>query len=63
MFNQRPTLDAAIKFMTLPNERMTLHLEIDKATFWKLTKLAADDQLHVEDWLEKYLETFAEQLN
>jgi hypothetical protein len=41
--------------MELPNEKMSLRLEIDKDTFWKLTKIAADDQQHVEEWLEGYL--------
>jgi hypothetical protein len=41
--------------MTLSNNKMSLHLEIDKDTFWKLTKIAADDQQHVEEWLENYL--------
>jgi hypothetical protein len=34
---------------------MSLRLEIDKSTYWKLTKIAADDQQHVEEWLEAYL--------
>lgn len=42
--------------MTLSNNKMSLHLEVDKDTFWKITKTAADDQLHIEEWLEKYLE-------
>jgi hypothetical protein len=55
MFNQQPSLQSTLKFMTLPNGKMTLHLEVDKDTFWKLTKIAADDQQHVEEWLEAYL--------
>jgi hypothetical protein len=34
---------------------MSLHLEVDKDTFWKLTKISADDQLCVEEWLEACL--------
>jgi uncharacterized protein YidB (DUF937 family) len=34
---------------------MSLHLEVDKNTFWKLTTLAATDQQHVEEWLEACL--------
>ena len=55
VINQRPTLQSTLKFMTLSNNKMSLHLEIDKDTFWKLTKIAADDQQHVEEWLEGYL--------
>jgi hypothetical protein len=49
--------------MTLANGKMSLHLEVDKDTFWNLTKLAADDQQHVEEWLEAYLPEFATQLH
>ena len=49
MFNRRPTLQSVLEFMTLPNGKMTLHLEVDKDTFWKLTKIAADDQQSVEE--------------
>jgi hypothetical protein len=55
MINQKPTLQSTLEFMTLANGKMTLHLEVDKDTFWKLTKIAADDQQHVEEWLEAYL--------
>jgi len=41
--------------MELPNGKMSLHLEIDKDTFWKLTKIAAENKQHVEEWLENYL--------
>ena len=41
--------------MTLSNDKMPLHLEIDKDTFWKLTTLAATDQQHIEEWLEACL--------
>jgi hypothetical protein len=59
MFNQRPTLKSTLEFMTLANDKMSLHLEVDKDTFWTFTKLAADDQQHVEEWLENYLATIA----
>jgi hypothetical protein len=49
--------------MTLSNNKMSLHLEVDKDTFWKLTKLAADDQQHVEEWLEAYIPELADQLS
>ena len=49
--------------MTLSNNKMSLHLEVDKDTFWKLTKLAADDQQHVEEWLETYIPELAIQLS
>jgi hypothetical protein len=49
--------------MTLSNDKMSLHLEVDKNTFWKLTKLGADDQQHVEEWLEAYLPELANQLS
>jgi hypothetical protein len=55
VINQQPTLQSTLEFMTLSNNKMSLHLEIDKDTFWKLTKIAADDQQHVEEWLENYL--------
>jgi hypothetical protein len=55
MINQQPSLQSTLKFMTLSNEKISLRLEIDKDTFWKLTKIAADDQQHVEEWLEGYL--------
>jgi hypothetical protein len=42
---------------------MSLHLEIDKSTFWKLTKLAAEDEQHVEEWLEVYLPELTTQLH
>ena len=38
---------------------MSLHLEVDKDTFWKLTKISADDQQCVEEWLENYLPELA----
>jgi hypothetical protein len=55
VINQQPTLQSTLEFMTLSNNKMSLHLEIDKDTFWKLTKIAADDQQHIEEWLENYL--------
>jgi len=45
--------------MTLSNNKMSLHLEVDKDTFWKLTKISADDQQCVEEWLENYLPELA----
>jgi hypothetical protein len=63
MFNSRPSLQSTLNYMTLANGKMSLHLEVDKDTFWKLTKLAADDQQHVEEWLETYLPEFATQLH
>lgn len=39
---------------------MSLHLEIDKDIFWKLTAIAAQDQQHVEEWLEYYLSEMIE---
>jgi hypothetical protein len=60
MFNSRPTIKSILEFMTLNNGKMSLHLEVDKDTFWKLTKLAAEDQQHVEEWLENYLPGIAE---
>lgn len=41
--------------MTLSNGKIGLHLEVDKDTYWKLTKIAAEDQQHAEEWLESYL--------
>jgi hypothetical protein len=63
MFNSRPSLQSTLNYMTLSNGKMSLHLEVDKATFWKLTKLAADDQQHVEEWLEAYLPELTTQLH
>jgi hypothetical protein len=63
MINTRPSLQATLTYMTLSNNKMSLHLEVDKDTFWKLTKLAADDQQHVEEWLEAYLPELAIQLS
>jgi len=48
--------------MTLSNNKMSLHLEVDKDTFWKLTKISADDQQCVEEWLESYLFELADSL-
>lgn len=48
--------------MTLNNDTISIHLEIDKDSFWKLTKVAADDQQFVEEWLENYLSTAADEL-
>ena len=45
--------------MTLSNNKMSLHLEVDKDTFWRLTKISADDQQCVEEWLESYLTELA----
>jgi hypothetical protein len=63
MINARPSLQATLTYMTLHNDKMSLHLEVDKDTFWKLTKLGADDQQHVEEWLEAYLPELATQLS
>jgi hypothetical protein len=41
---------------------MSLHLEVDKDTFWKLTTLAATDQQHIEEWLEAYLSGLVDSL-
>jgi hypothetical protein len=62
MFNSRPSLHSTLNYMTLANDKMTLHLEIDKDAFWILTKRAAEDQQHVEEWLELYLPELAVQL-
>jgi prophage maintenance system killer protein len=62
MINKRPSLQTTLTYMTLSNNKMSLHLEVDKDTFWKLTKLAADDQQHVEEWLEAYIPELADQL-
>jgi hypothetical protein len=48
--------------MTLSNDKMSLHLEVDKDTFWKLTTLAATDQHHVEEWLEACLPEIVDSL-
>lgn len=63
MFNSRPSLQSTLNYMTLSNGKMSLHLEIDKSTFWKLTKLAAEDEQHVEEWLEVYLPELTTQLH
>lgn len=55
MINQQPSLQSTLKFMELPNGKMSLRLEIDKDTFWELTRIAAEDQQHVEEWLESFL--------
>jgi hypothetical protein len=55
MISQQPSLQSTLKFMELSNEKMSLRLEIDKSTFWKLTKIAAEDEQHVEEWIENYL--------
>ena len=57
-----PTLKSTLALMTLNNDKISIHLEIDKDSFWKLTKVAADDQQFVEEWLENYLSTAADQL-
>ena len=55
MINQQPSLQSTLKFMELPNGKMSLRLEIDKSIYWKLTKIAAEDEQHIEEWLENYL--------
>ena len=55
VINQQPSLQSTLEFMELPNGKMSLRLEIDKSTFWKLTKIAAEDEQHVEEWIENYL--------
>jgi hypothetical protein len=60
MFNSRPTIKSTLEFMTMNNGKMSLHLEIDKDIFWKLTAIAAQDQQHVEEWLEYYLSEMIE---
>ena len=55
MINQQPSLQSTLKFMELSNGKMSLRLEIDKSTFWKLTKIAAEDEQHIEEWIENYL--------
>jgi len=62
MFNSRPSLKTTLKYMTLSNNKMSLHLEVDKDTFWKLTKISADDQQCVEEWLENYLPDLSDSL-
>jgi len=57
-----PTLKSTLALMTLNNDKISIHLEIDKDSFWKLTKVAADDQQFVEEWLENYLSTAADEL-
>lgn len=41
---------------------MSLRLEVDKDTFWKLTKFCADEQKCVEEWLENHLPELADSL-
>jgi hypothetical protein len=53
------SLQLTLKHMSLCNGKMSLHLEVDKDTFWKLTKISADDQQCVEEWLENYLPELA----
>jgi hypothetical protein len=48
--------------MTLSNGKMSLHLEVDKDTFWKLTKFCANEQQCVEEWLENYLPDLSDSL-
>ena len=55
MSNQQPSLQATLKFMELSNGKISLCLEIDKSIYWKLTKIAAEDEQHVEEWIENYL--------
>ena len=55
MLNSHPSLQSTLNYMTLSNDKMSLHLEVDKDTFWKLTALAATDQQHIEEWLEACL--------
>ena len=60
--NKRPTLKSTLEFMTMTNESIRMDLEIDKDTFWKLTKIAAEDQQYPEAWLESYLTVLVEEL-
>lgn len=62
MFNSRPSLQSTLKYMTLSNNKMSLHLEVDKDTYWKLTKFCADKQQCVEEWLENYLPDLSDSL-
>ncbi len=60
MTDQQPSLQSTLKFMELPNGKMSLRLEIDKDTFWELTRIAAEDKQHVEEWLESFLPSVVE---
>jgi hypothetical protein len=62
MINPRSSLQSTLNYMTLSNDKMSLHLEVDKDTFWKLTTLAAIDQHHVEEWLEACLPEIVDSL-
>jgi hypothetical protein len=62
MINKRPTLKSTLEFMTMTNGSIRMDLEIDKDTFWKLTKIAAEDQQYPEAWLESYLTVLVEEL-
>lgn len=42
--------------MKLSNGKMSLHLEISEDAYWALTAIAAEDRMHVEEWLEGYLD-------
>lgn len=60
--NKHPTLKSTLEFMTLTNGSIRIDLEINKDTFWKLTKIAAEDQQYPEEWLESYLTVLVEEL-
>lgn len=55
MFNTEPNLKSTMKFMTLSNGKISIHLELNEDVFWKLTEVAARDQQSTEEWLEHYL--------
>jgi hypothetical protein len=42
--------------MKLNNGKMSVHLEISEDAYWALTRIAAEDQMHIEEWLETYLD-------
>lgn len=42
--------------MKLNNGKMQLHLEISEDAYWSLTSIAAEDRMHIEEWLESYLD-------
>jgi len=46
----------------MTNGSIKMDLEIDKDTFWKLTKIAAEDQQYPKAWLENYLPVLVEEL-
>ncbi len=44
----------------MSNQKRSLHLQIESFLFWKITKIAAENEMYPEDWIENNLETLVD---